>query len=269
MLEGRGGPDFLGGGQGADTATYVGRSGAVTADLDGAPDDGNGDDGPAGARDTIDTDVENLTGGNASDELTGNDADNVLDGGPGTETFFGGGGTDTVSYAGRATVTVDIDAVADDGNSGDGPAGARDNVRGDVENLTGGIDGDTLTGDGDPNVIDGGPGPDVMNGLGGVDTATYASRTAFVGVTVDIDSAPDDGDSSDGPPGARDNVRTDMENLIGGAGGDTLTGDGDPNLIDGGAGARRDVRRGRGRHRDLQGSFADRLSLDRRSRQRR
>ena len=43
-------------------------------------------------------------------------------------------------------------------------------------------------------------------------------------MTVTIDDSPDDGSSSDGPIGARDNVATDVENLVGGAGGDSLTG---------------------------------------------
>ena len=41
---------------------------------------------------------------------------------------------------------------------------------------------------------------------------------------VTIDNVPDDGDASDGPPGARDNVRMDVENIVAGDGDDHLTG---------------------------------------------
>jgi Ca2+-binding RTX toxin-like protein len=51
---------------------------------------------------------------------------------------------------------------------------------------------------------------------------------ARFGVTVDIDGAADDGGIGEG-----DNVRTDVEHLLGGPGDDDLTGDGDANFIDG------------------------------------
>ena len=48
--------------------TYASRTAAVVADNDGiAGDDGEPGDGPAGARDTINTDIENLLG----EELVG------------------------------------------------------------------------------------------------------------------------------------------------------------------------------------------------------
>jgi hypothetical protein len=90
-----------------------------------------------------------------------------------------------------------------------------------VENLTGGSASDTLTGSIAANRIDGGNGGDIISGLGGIDTATYAARTTAV--AVDNDGVRDDGGVEDAAAVAnRDNVKTDVENLIGGSAGDTL-----------------------------------------------
>lgn len=240
-LDGGSGPDALSGQLGTDTASYATRASGVGVDIDGAADDGNSADGPAGARDNVKADVENLIGGTSNDTLTGSAANNALDGRDGADVLRGLGGTDTVSYAGRSdAVSVDLDGVADDGNSADGPAGARDNVKADIENLIGGKGADTLSGSAADNAFDGGPGPDTFTGFGGADTVTYASRG--VGVSVDIDGAADDGSSSDGPTGARDNVRADIENLVGGSGPDTLIGSGRDNVLTGGFGL--DILRG-------------------------
>jgi hypothetical protein len=56
-------------------------------------------------------------------------------------------------------------------------------------------------------------------------------------VTIDIDDLADDGGDLDGPPGARDNVLTTVERLIGGKAGDTLIGSAAPNQLTGGLGA--------------------------------
>jgi Ca2+-binding RTX toxin-like protein len=70
--------------------TYARRVAAVAADPDGVA----GDDGEAGERDTINTDVENLLGGAGADTLTGNGAANLLRGGPGGDRLSGRAGTD-------------------------------------------------------------------------------------------------------------------------------------------------------------------------------
>jgi len=236
-LDGGTGADIISGGPGADTATYATRTVGVSVDIDGVADDGEPAEG-----DNVKTDVENLTGGAGPDRLTGNPATgNTLKGGNGADILSGLGGTDSASYAGRSTaVTVAINDVADDGNASDGPAGARDNVMTDIENLTGGGGADTLSGSAVRNTLDGGNGADVLSGLGNGDTATYASRTTAV--TVDIDNVADDGNASDATGDARDNVMTDVENLIGGKGADDLTGSAAINNLTGGLGA--DVLRG-------------------------
>ena len=101
--------------------------------------------------------------------------------------------------------------------------------------ILGGSGNDTLTGGSGADVLDGGPGGDVLAGGARTDTVTYASRTG--GVTVDIDGVRDDGSSVDhATVTLRDNVQPDVENLIGGASNDRLTGSSAANVIDGGLG---------------------------------
>ena len=105
------------------------------------------------------------------------------------------------------------------------------------------MNGNVVLQGGDGNdVLDPGTGSDDMFGGAGADTATYAPRGAAAGVDVDIDGVADDGNVDDLSGGVRDNVRTDIERLIGGAGADELAGSGLPNQITGGAGA--DILRG-------------------------
>jgi hypothetical protein len=178
-LNGGDGPDLLSGQAGSDTAGYATRSAGVTVDIDNAPDDGNAADGPAGARDNVRTDMENIRGGAGNDTLTGNAAANTLEGRDGADVLSGLGGTDTATYAARtAGVTVDPDNVADDGNSIDGPAGARDNVKSDIENVTGGKGADTLTGSAVANRLTGGLGADSLFGLGANDALFANDGTA-------------------------------------------------------------------------------------------
>ena len=59
-------------------------------------------------------------------------------------------------------MSVTIDDLADDGGDADGPAGARDNVATDVENLVGGDGDDTLAGSAGRNDLNGGPGADSL-----------------------------------------------------------------------------------------------------------
>lgn len=72
---------------------------------------------------------------------------------------------------------------------------------------------------------------DVVAGNVGVDTVSY--RDAPRPVTVSLDGVADDGRTG---AGEGDNVLTDVERLVGSAGGDVLTGNDGPNLLDGGAG---------------------------------
>ncbi|HEY1119795.1 MAG TPA: hypothetical protein VGE43_18925, partial [Acidimicrobiales bacterium] len=246
VLDGGLGADTVRGGPGLDTVSYAERTAPVEVDLDGVADDGEVDES-----DALSVDVENVIGGSAADRLTGSPGanvllggggDDVLDGGLGADQLSGGAGVDTVTYAGRAgSVQADLDGVADDGE-----AGESDNVGTDVENLVGGSGADRLTGSAGTNslsggagndVLDGGLGADELSGGAGIDTVTYASRTTPLVVRIN-DAA------GDGAKGEGDNVRTDVENLIGGRKRDKLLGSTAPNSLKGGKGA--DVLKGKG-----------------------
>ena len=88
---------------------------------------------------------------------------------------------------------------------------------------------DRLVGNGGDDTLEGGTGDDTLDGGQGSDTASYAS--AGIGVTVSVALA---GDQFTGGAGL-DNLVS-IENLIGSAYDDVLTGDGTANVLEGGAG---------------------------------
>jgi Ca2+-binding RTX toxin-like protein len=114
-----------------------------------------------------------LMGGNGDDRLTGGSGGDTLIGGFGGDLLRGGGGSDTAGYSevsNRLGIRADLDgATGDDGSSEDGPAGARDTIAADVENLEGTRADDVLTGNAGANVLDGSGGHDQTQGLGGND----------------------------------------------------------------------------------------------------
>ena len=71
----------------------------------------------------------------------------------------------------------------------------------------------------------------MLEGGGGEDAADYSERTTPV--TASLDGKPGSGNAEDGPEGARDTIGTDVEDLFGGAAGDTLTGNASSNYIAG------------------------------------
>jgi Ca2+-binding RTX toxin-like protein len=164
-----------------------------------------------------------MRGGPSSDELRGGQGDDNIDGSSGNDTIIG---DDPQDPSNPATLVGGNDVISGGlGNDTiDGEAGADD--------LRGYLGDDTLNG-GDGNDIFradlGADGADVMNGGSGVDTATYGE--SHDPLTLSLDDLP-----NDGPPGSADNVHTDVENLIGGAGNDTLSGSAQPNSLDGGPG---------------------------------
>jgi hypothetical protein len=171
VLQGGAGADAMGGGGGADQVSYAGRTAGVVVDIDDVADDGGPEDASGGARDNVKSDVENLNGGAGADSLTGSPAANVLAGGKGPDVLSGLGGIDTANYAGRTTsLTVTLDGLANDGGSEDVVSSVRENVKPDVENITGGSGADALTGSSAANRLVGGGGLDTVAGLDGADT---------------------------------------------------------------------------------------------------
>ncbi len=192
-----------------------------------------------------------LLAGSGSDTVNGSAAPEWIDLGPGddhaqvlggTDDVVGGSGVDRVTYGAIDDLKVFLDDIANDG-----AAGENSNIHSDVENLTGSHGNDLLVGTAGPNRIDGGQGndklvlmggddlaiagggSDVMSGGPGIDTVHYLGRYTPLSISIDnIDN--------DGVPGERDDVRTDMENVIGGIAADVLIGSGSPNDLDGSSG---------------------------------
>lgn len=193
------------GGAGTDTVSYQYVSTAVTADADGV----SGDDGRSGEHDTIATDVENLTGGKGKDRLYGTNGTNVLIGRAGNDRLYGRGGDDTLEgLEGR-------------------------------DRLDGGAGNDRLIGDDTVYFRTKTLYADVFVGGTGVDVADYPNY--WLPVIADLDGKSGD----DGVKGEGDTIGTDVENLGGGFGHDTLTGNAANNIITGGPQGR-DVLRGLG-----------------------
>jgi Ca2+-binding RTX toxin-like protein len=159
VVEGGGGADSASGGDGGDSVTGGPGVDAVSG--------GSGDDtldgsavGPVGV-DEADT----VSGDAGNDALEGGDGDDTLTGGTGVDTMSGELGSDTVEYvSARSAVEVTLNDRSDDGEQGE-----RDNVRSDVENVSGGGVEDTFTGSGDANTLDGGTGEDFVDGRRGAD----------------------------------------------------------------------------------------------------
>src|SRR3954471_5773153 len=154
--------------------------------------------------------------------------------GTGADVLAGGAGIDLADYSAR---TGDLTVTLDD-QAGDGEAAENDDVRSDVENVTGGAGDDRLVGsaaadvlrgnDGD-DTFDGGAGADTFVGNAGQDVADYRSRTTALSLS-------DDGVANDGAAAEGDNIGTDVDDLLGGAGDDTITGSTWTNTLRGGAG---------------------------------
>jgi Ca2+-binding RTX toxin-like protein len=165
-IDGLGGRDVLDGGAGdGGSDTVNGGDDPDTVLGDGGNDvldGGDGNDvvrgGPSG---------DTLRGGAGDDDLHGDEGDDRLAGGAGGDRMSGGAGGDEALYADGPAVRVRLDGVANDGG-----AGERDNVDGDIEDLTGGRHQDTFTGDARANALDGGAGQDFVDGGKGVDTIT-------------------------------------------------------------------------------------------------
>src|SRR4029453_9489491 len=116
-------------------------------------------------------------------------------------------------------------------------------VDGSAATLLGGAGTDTLTGGPGNDSLDGGTGADVLTGGGGIDLADYATRTAFVNVSLLTGSGGEfgEGDTLSG-----------IENLRGGSSGaDILVGDDGPKVLYGCSGGILD---GQGGNDTLSGS---------------
>lgn len=117
-----------------------------------------------------------------------------------------------------------------------------DNLRGaDGDDDVAGRGGDDyLAGHAHNDRLDGGTGSDMLTGGAGRDTADYAVRNVAVEVTLNTLPSVGSGLSlipgDDGEAGENDNVFMDVENVLGGSGGDTLIGSNLDNSLHGNEG---------------------------------
>ncbi len=234
-INGGEGNDVLSGSYGLDT--IKGQDGDDT--LNGGHDGdilegGEGNDILSGG---LNNDV--LKGGNGDDTLFGG-AFGLSDAGTGTDTLDGGDGFDTVSYAGSpGTVTINLNSVA----QGSGAAAfdlftsiekfigsdGNDQLVGNADSIQfdGGQGKDFIAGGSGDNWITGGAGADTLDGQGGIDMLSYLG--AIAGVTVAFGAAGTETTASGGD--AQGDKIKNFENVIGGDGNDTLTGNGLANVM--------------------------------------
>jgi uncharacterized delta-60 repeat protein len=153
----------------------------------------------------------------------------------------GGDGNDTISIGSSVAYSNGSTINGNSGADSITGAGQRDSIRGGLGNdtLLGGNQNDTLQGEDNNDFMDGGGGNDTIDGGSGLDTANYSYRTG--NVDADNDGVADDGE---GGSGENDNIFTNVEEIIGGAGRDTLTGGGNNDFL--GGGGNNDVLTGNG-----------------------
>jgi len=162
VICGLGGNDTINGSGGNDTI-----DGGVGNDVLSGGDGNDAIDGGTG-NDTVNGQNGNdvLTGDTGNDSLNGGAGNDSMQGETGADVFIGGAGTDTAKYSEKTTgLTLDIDNAADDGASGE-----KDNIKTDVENITGGSGNDVITGGTGANTISGGSGNDIIYGGSGNDS---------------------------------------------------------------------------------------------------
>ncbi len=219
---------------------------------------------------------DTLTGTSGDNQLTGGAGNDALNGGAGNDTYFFNtntalgtdtlndtAGTDTLDFTGSTgTVTVNLANATNIVN-----ANLTINYTGTFENVIGGSGNDSLTGNGSDNQLTGGAGTDTLDGAAGNDTYLFDTDTALgtdtivdisgtdtldfsasaLGVTMDLNTAAVLGFVTN-VVNANLTVRwatgVTMENLTGGSGNDTLSGNSSANILIGGAG--NDALNGRG-----------------------
>ena len=252
-LSGGAGADRLDGGAGADWAIYLSSEAGVIVNLaDNTATGGHaqgdvltGIEHIAGSdyRDMLtgNTDANELYGAGGNDVLRGGAGNDELEGGAGADRLEGGAGSDWVVYLTSDTgVTVDLL-----NNRGDGGHAAGDVLSG-IEHIAGsahpdvltGGDGanelagnagdDTLRGNGGDDVLAGGAGADRLDGGAGADTLSY--RLSVAGVQVNLAAGTATGGYAEG------DVFSNVENILGSAYRDSLTGDAGANYLDGAGG---------------------------------
>ena len=229
------GTDTIIGGLGNDTINFSALTSAVNASLATGSYTGTLAAGSL-------TGVENVVGSAYADTLTGDASANtidgghgndVIDGGLGNDIINGGAGIDTAVISGNPNAPFNHGAFANL-TTGISTGGAGTDTLIGIENLTGSDFKDQLTGNAGDNVLNGGANVDSLFATQGVDVydgGTGAHDTVYF----------------NGQPAAIANLATgtysfdannhgtllNIEDLVGGSGGDTLIGNAAANTLDG------------------------------------
>jgi Ca2+-binding RTX toxin-like protein len=189
-------------------------------------------DGSAG-NDTLDggDNADSLVGGAGADYLDGWTGNDTLEGGDGNDSLLGWTGNDLLrGGANNDWIVGEQDNDTLEGDAGNDAMGGHDGN--DV--LRGGDGLDTMYGDGGNDTLDGGNDADVIEGGAGNDTADYSARTH--NLAISLDGVANDGRAGSqlfyydpftgqgwGDPGERDNVKGDIETVLGGSGNDAIS----------------------------------------------
>ncbi len=263
VIFGNGGKDVIDGGAGADI--MIGGIGDTTYYVDNAFDatvefSGGGVDrvyssvdhdlaqyvdylyltgaSSSGTGNNLNNYIKGTTGNNSlygmdgNDTLEGGSGDDILSGGYGADVLKGGAGIDTASYS-KATTGIVVSLVNRALYTGE----AAGDTLSQIENLTGGKYNDTLYGNGLANTLNGGSGNDVLLGgagadvlIGGdgTDTASYASATKGVRVSMSNNAVNNNDAAGD--------TFSSIENLTGSSYADYLYGSASANILLSGAG---------------------------------
>ena len=147
--------------------------------------------------DTV-SNIENVDTGAGDDVIIGNSGANVIQAGDGDDNVVSGAGDDTIS-----------------GGAGD-------------DALSGGSGDDAISGGAGEDTISGGAGDDTLDGGADADTLSFAGESSGVDIDLTDGTAVGTGSGSD--------TISNFENVMGGAGRDTIKGDAGDNILAGGAG---------------------------------
>ena len=227
VLAGGAGADALVGGDGVDTASYawttlgVANADGVVADLASAA--GNSGDAAGDAYNSI----ENLQGSQGADALRGDGNANLLTGEAGDDRLEGRAGDDHLQ-GGSGNDQLFGDAGNDvlAGGDGDDQLAGGDGT----DTLDGGSGNDVLEGGAGADTVNGGAGNDLIHALavgedgidGGADIDTVSFAAATLALSIDL--------------GNGTHRLINIENIVGGAGNDSIKGNAAANQIDAGAG---------------------------------
>jgi hypothetical protein len=180
-------------------------------------------------------DNDTFYGGGGAETVDGGDGADTLDGGFGNDELDGNAGNDTVAFSGSVAAIANL-------ASGKATGYGTDTLS-NIENLSGGAGADHFTGDHNANsltgndgndTLDGGDGDDSLDGGEGIDTVAFSGS---VGATVVLRSLIDAAPIIFGQnTGYGADILKNIENLSGGTGHDSFTGNEGSNVLDGGMG---------------------------------